>query len=118
MTAGTATPATPSTAAAAWLAAFAASLPLAAVALFWGFMWLIGSNGYYDGRGELLLFGNAGLALACLVAGATTAAMLARRFRRNGRGQLFAVLAGAALGTCAGAVALVVVGLVFSVLAA
>ena len=110
----TATPATSAAATVAWLAAFAASLPLAAVALFWGFMWLIGSNGYYDGHGELLLFGNAGLALACLVAGATTAAMRARRLRRNGRGPLFAVLAGAGLGICAGALALVVVGVSFS----
>jgi hypothetical protein len=115
MAAGTATP---STAAAAWLAAFAASLPLAAVALFWGFMWLIGSNGYYNGRGEVLLYGNAGLALACLIAGVAASALLARRFRRHGRGQLFAVLAGAGLGVCAGTVALVTVGLVFSLVAA
>jgi uncharacterized membrane protein YhaH (DUF805 family) len=116
----TATPstATPSITASAWLAAFAAGPPLAAIATFWSFMWLIGSNGYYNGRGEMLLYGNAALALACLVAGVVAAALLARRFRRNGRGPWFAVLAGAGLGTCAGAVALVVIGLVFSIVAA
>ena len=106
--------ATPSTAAAAWLAAAVASLPMAAIAAFWGFMWLLGSNGYYDGRGAALLFGNAALALACLVAGVAASALLARRFRRRGRSQAFAVLAGAALGTCAGTATLAIVGLGFS----
>lgn len=106
--------ATPSTAASAWLAALVASLPLAAIAAFWGFMWLVGSNGYFDGRGALLLYGNAALALACLGAGIAASALLARRFHRRGRSRAFAVLAGATLGVCAAIVALVVVGVSFS----
>lgn len=111
MPAGTAAP---STAAAAWLAATVASVPMAAIAVFWGFIWLLGSNGYFDGRGDALLFGNAALALACLGAGIAASALLARRFRRRGRSQAFAVLAGAVLGTCAGTATLAIVGLAFS----
>lgn len=97
-----------------WLAIVASGLPMAAIATFWGFMWLIGSNGYFDGRGAALLFGNAALALACLVAGVTSSAWLARRFHRRGRTQAFAVLAGAGLGVCAATAALMVLGLSFS----
>lgn len=104
----------PSTAATAWLAAAVASLPLAAIAAFWGFMWLLGSNGYYDGRGAVLLYGNVALALACLGAGIAASALLARRFHRRGRTRAFAVFAGAALGVCAATVTLVVVGVSFS----
>lgn len=100
---------------AAWLAAAAACLPMAAIAAFWAFMWLVGSNGYFDGRGETLLFGNAALALACLAAGVVSSARLARRFHRRGRTLAFAVLAGVCLGICAATVVLVVAGLSFSI---
>lgn len=104
----------PSTAAAAWLAAAVASLPLVAIAAFWGFMWLVGSNGYYDGRGAVLLYGNAALALACAIAGIAASALLARRFRRRGRALAFAAFAGAGLGVCVATATLLVVGLAFS----
>lgn len=111
------TMAPPGSSATAWLAAATASLPMGAIAAFWGFLWLLGSNGYYDGRGAALLFGNAALALASLGAGIAASALLARRFHRRGRTRVFAVFVGAGLGVCAATVALLVVGVSFSLVA-
>lgn len=104
----------PGSSASAWLAAATASLPMGAIAAFWGFMWLLGSNGYSGGRGTALLFGNAALALACTIAGIVAAGLLARRFHRHGWSRGVAVLAGAGLGVCGSTAMLVIVGLAFS----
>lgn len=104
----------PSSAAAAWLGAAAASLPMGAIAAFWAMTWLISSNGYFGWRGEALVLGNAALALLAMVAGIGLSARWAHRLRRRGRGQAFAALAGAGLGVLAGSAGLAVAGLAYS----
>lgn len=96
-------------------AGFAAAIAMLAVAPLWGFVWLLGTNGYSSDRGGAILVVQAAAALLAVPAAGGIAHAVARRHADWGRAVAFVVgcVAGVALafgGLCV--VALATVGLV------
>ncbi len=67
-----------------WLAALLTAVPMLAVAGFWAFLGLLGSNGMQGAKGVWFLFGHAGAGLLALLLSPGLALYLCHRARRRG----------------------------------